>query len=128
MNFSGREDLSRRCASKNRINIIFFYDEGASIRLERFADHTSFDSVSLDKRDQSTHFGAVFRRFRAEHRVPSFAVNLFSIEERAEASVLCRRGDRPQPGQGLWPTALSEQITAPLRLEAEHSSRLRPGR
>jgi hypothetical protein len=99
MNFSGREDLSRRCASKNRINIIFFYDEGASIRLERFADHTSFDSVSLDKRDQSTHFGAVFRRFRAEHRVPSFAVNLFSIEERAEASVLC-----PEGATGLSPT------------------------
>ena len=75
MNFSGREDLSRRCASKNRINIIFFYDEGASIRLERFADHTSFDSVSLDKRDQNTHFGAVVRCFRPEHCVSSFAVS-----------------------------------------------------
>ncbi len=77
MNFSGREDLRRRCASKNRTNITFFYDEGASTRLERFADHTSFDSVSLDKRDQNTHFGAIFRRFRAEHCVPSFAVSLF---------------------------------------------------
>jgi hypothetical protein len=96
MNFSGREDLSRRCASKNRINIIFFYDEGASIRLERFADHTSFDSVSLDKRDQNTHFGTIVRRFRAEHCVPSFAVNPFSFGKELRP-LFCAPGYRTQP-------------------------------